>query len=146
MIRMRKRAKAPEDTKVSGSKLGKDKVAGDAKWADLDNNGLIDDRDIAFMGWANPDKKGALINSLTYKNFSFRFVVDFALGHSIANVWRARSNANGRNAIITTTDVTNGNIWWNPGDAATCKIPVMTMLPTGITVTAITCVPLLTQE
>lgn len=116
-------AKAPEDTKVSGSKLGKDKVAGDAKWADLDNNGLIDDRDIAFMGWANPDKKGALINSLTYKNFSFRFVVDFALGHSIANVWRARSNANGRNAIITTTDVTNGNIWWNPGDAATCKYP-----------------------
>ena len=116
-------AQAPEDTKVSGSKLGKNKVAGDAKWADLDNNGIIDDRDIAFIGWANPDKKGALINALTYKNFSFRFVVDYALGHSIANVWRARANANARNAIITTTDVINGNIWWNPGDAATCKYP-----------------------
>lgn len=116
-------AQAPEDTKVSGSKLGKNKVAGDAKWADLDNNGIIDDRDIAFIGWANPDKKGALINALTYKNFSFRFVVDYALGHSIANIWRARANANARNAIITTTDVINGNIWWNPGDAATCKYP-----------------------
>lgn len=116
-------AKAPEDTKVSGSKLGKNKVAGDAKWADLDNNGIIDDRDIAFMGWANPDKKGALINSLNYKNFSLKFVVDFALGHTIANVWRARSNANARNAIITTNDVVNGNIWWNTGDASSCKYP-----------------------
>lgn len=116
-------AQAPTDTKVSGSKLGKKKVAGDAIWADLDGNNVIDDKDIAFMGWANPDKKGSLINNLAYKNFSLRFVVDFALGHSIANIWRARSNANARNAIITTTDVTNGNIWWKTGDAATAKYP-----------------------
>lgn len=116
-------ANAPTDTKVSGSKLGKKKVAGDAIWADLDQNNVIDDKDITFIGWANPDKKGALINNLTYKNFSFRFVIDYALGHTIANVWRARSNGNARNAIITTTDVTNGNIWWNPGDAATAKYP-----------------------
>ncbi|MEG1564329.1 MAG: SusC/RagA family TonB-linked outer membrane protein, partial [Bacteroides sp.] len=116
-------ANAPTDTKVSGSKMNKKKVAGDAIWADFDNNGIIDDKDITFIGWANPDKKGALINSLRYKNISFRFVIDYALGHTIANVWRARSNANARNAIITTTDVTNGNIWWNPGDAATAKYP-----------------------
>lgn len=59
----------PRDTKVSGSKLGKKKVAGDAIWADLDKNNVIDDKDITFIGWANPDKKGALINNLTYKNF-----------------------------------------------------------------------------
>lgn len=116
-------AKAPTDTKVSGSKQGKNKVAGDAIWADLDGNNIIDDKDITFIGWAAPDKKGSLINSLTYKNFSLRFVVDFALGHSIANVWRARANANARNAIITTEDVKNGNIWWKAGDASTCKYP-----------------------
>ena len=116
-------AKAPVDTKVSGSKMNKKKVAGDAIWADLDNNGVIDDKDITFIGWANPDKKGALINNLSYKNFSLRLVVDFALGHSIANIWRCRANANARNAIITTTDVTNGNIWWQTGDAATAKYP-----------------------
>lgn len=116
-------AKAPTDKKVSGSKMGKSKHAGDAIWADLDNNGVIDDKDVTFIGWANPDKKGALINTLSYGNFSCRFVVDFALGHSIANIWRCRANANARNAIITTTDVTNGNIWWNPGDAATAKYP-----------------------
>ena len=49
--------------------------------------------------------------------------MDFALGHSIANIWRCRANANARNAIITTDDVVNGNIWWNPGDAATAKYP-----------------------
>lgn len=116
-------ANAPTDTKVSGSKLNKKKVAGDAKWADLDNNNIIDDKDLVFVGWASPDKKGALINNLGYKNFSLRFVVDFALGHSIANIWRCRSNANARNAIITTTDVSNGNIWWKTGDAKTCKYP-----------------------
>ena len=116
-------ANAPTDTKVSGYKQGKKKVAGDAIWADLDGNGVIDDKDITFIGWAAPDKKGALINNLTYKNFSLRFVVDFALGHSIANIWRVRANANARNAIITTEDVKNGNIWWKPGDAATCKYP-----------------------
>lgn len=116
-------ANAPEDSKVSGSKIGKNKVAGDAIWADMDGNGVIDDKDIVFVGWANPDKKGSLINSLSYKGFSFRFVIDYALGHSIANVWRCRANANARNAIVTTTDVTNGNIWWNPGDAATAKYP-----------------------
>lgn len=116
-------ANAPEDKKVSGSKMGKAKQAGDAIWADLDNNGVIDDKDITFIGWANPDKKGALINSFSYKNFSLRFVMDFALGHSIANIWRCRANANARNAVITTDDVTNGNIWWNPGDAATAKYP-----------------------
>ena len=116
-------ANAPEDSKVSGSKIGKNKVAGDAIWADMDGNGVIDDKDIVFVGWANPDKKGSLINSLSYKGFSFRFVIDYALGHSIANVWRCRANANARNAIVTTTDVSNGNIWWNPGDAATAKYP-----------------------
>lgn len=116
-------ALAPEDTKVSGSKIGKNKVAGDAIWADMDGNGVIDDKDIVFIGWANPDKKGALINTLGYKGFTFRFVVDYALGHSIANVWRCRANANARNAIVTTTDVTNGNIWWSQGDAATAKYP-----------------------
>lgn len=116
-------ANAPEDSKVSGSKIGKNKVAGDAIWADMDGNGVIDDKDIVFIGWANPDKKGSLINSLSYKGFSFRFVIDYALGHSIANVWRCRANANARNAIVTTTDVTNGNIWWNPGDAATVRYP-----------------------
>lgn len=116
-------AKAPKDTKVSGSKMGKNKVAGDAIWADTDGNGEIDDKDIVFVGWANPDKKGALINTLGYKNLTLRIVMDFALGHSIANIWRARSNANARNAVITTTDVTNGNIWWKTGDAATAKYP-----------------------
>ncbi len=116
-------ANAPTDTKVSGTKMNKKKVAGDAKWADLDKNGIIDDRDITFIGWANPDKRGALINTIGYKNLTLRVVVDYALGNTIANIWRARINGSGRNADITTTDVTNGNIWWKPGDAATAKYP-----------------------
>ena len=116
-------AGAPKDMKVSGSKMNKPKVAGDAIWEDRDNNGIIDEKDIVFLGYRSPDKKGALINTLSYKGISFRLVVDYALGHSIANVWRARSNANARNAVITTTDVTNGNVWWETGDAATAKYP-----------------------
>ena len=84
---------------------------------------VIDDKDIVFIGWANPDKKGALINTLGYKGFTFRFRSIMPWAIRIANVWRCRANANARNAIVTTTDVTNGNIWWSQGDAATAKYP-----------------------
>lgn len=120
--------------------MNKKKVAGDAIWADLDNNGVIDDKDIAFIGWANPDKKGALINNLSYKNFSLRLVVDFALGHSIANIWRCRANANARNAIITTTDVTMETSGGRRVMLQQPSIRVTMLLLTGITDIAITCV------
>jgi len=108
-------ALAPTDTQVSGSKRGVAKQAGDAKWLDKDGNGIIDGRDRVFAGYRTPDRSGSFINTIAYKDFTFRSVITYALGHQVYNNWRARANANARNRVATTSDVTNGNIWWGPG-------------------------------
>lgn len=116
-------ANAPYDTKVSGAWLNpgegqQQKGGGDAIWEDLDGNGTIDDRDVIFMGYTSPDKFGGMVNSFSWKGFSARLVVDYALGHVINNSWRARANGNARNRVMTLTDVTSGEMWWNQGDQA----------------------------
>lgn len=116
-------ANAPYDTKVSGAWLNppdgqQQKVGGDAIWEDLDDNGTIDDRDLVFMGYTTPDKFGGMVNTFSWKGITARFVVDYALGHVINNSWRARANGNARNRVMTLTDVTSGEMWWNPGDQA----------------------------
>ncbi|QZE14661.1 SusC/RagA family TonB-linked outer membrane protein [Halosquirtibacter laminarini] len=108
-------ANAPYDTQVSGSKLGQAKHAGDTKWIDRDRNDTIDTRDLAFEGYANPDKMGSIINTFNYKGFSLRTVMRYGLGHIVANGWRARMNGNARNRMGTTKDVANGNIFWADG-------------------------------
>ncbi len=115
-------AKAPYDTKVSGYWLnkpaGEQKVAGDAIWEDVDANGIIDDRDMVFMGWEAPDKVGGITNTLQWKGLTARFVMDYALGHVISNGWRARANGNARNRVMTITDVLSDEMWWEEGDQA----------------------------
>lgn len=110
-------ALAPTDTYVSGSKQGQPKNAGDANWNDLDENGVIDSRDLVFEGYASPDKFGAIVNTFSYKGLSLRAVMNYAMGHIIANGWKARMNGNARNRVATSNDVTNGNVWW-PSDLA----------------------------
>jgi len=115
-------AAAPYDTKVSGYWLAKpadeQKVAGDAIWEDLDGNDTIDNRDCIFMGYAIPDKMGGIVNTFSYKGFTARVVMDFAMGHVINNAWRARANGNARNRVMTLEDVVNGDVWWQSGDDA----------------------------
>ncbi|TKG96424.1 SusC/RagA family TonB-linked outer membrane protein [Puteibacter caeruleilacunae] len=105
-------ANAPVDKLVSGSKLGKAKHAGDANWNDLNKDGIIDYNDLVFEGYANPDKVGSIVNSFEYKGLSLRVVMNYAMGHIIANGWKARMNGNARNRVATSEDVTNGKIWW----------------------------------
>ncbi|MEQ9438708.1 MAG: SusC/RagA family TonB-linked outer membrane protein [Cyclobacteriaceae bacterium] len=116
-------ANAPYDTKVSGAWLNlpedqQQKVGGDAIWDDRDGNGTIDDRDLVFMGYVSPDKFGGMVNTFTWKGITARFVVDYSLGHVINNSWRARANGNARNRVMTLTDVTSGDMWWEQGDQA----------------------------
>jgi TonB-linked SusC/RagA family outer membrane protein len=110
-------ANAPEDTYVSGSKKGKPKNAGDAIWKDVDGNGVIDSKDVVYVGYASPDKKGSIINTIKYEGFKLRVVMNYALGHVISNGWRARMNGNARNRVVTSGDVTNGDIWWSKENA-----------------------------
>lgn len=86
----------PVDMTRPGGKLGLPKHGGDVKWADLDGNGIIDGRDLAFMGYRVPDKIGGMQNTFSYRGFTARFVMDFAMGHVISDGALARAMGQGR--------------------------------------------------
>lgn len=108
-------ANAPSDVDANG----RQKVGGDAIWLDKDGNGIIDNRDMVFMGYIRPDKTGGMVNTFRYKDLTMRFVVDYAIGHVIDNSFRGRTNGSARNNNMTLTDVLSDQIWKQQGDIAT---------------------------
>jgi TonB-linked SusC/RagA family outer membrane protein len=111
-------ASAPVDQLVSGNKQGKPKVGGDAIWRDVDSNGIIDSRDVVFIGYRAPDKIGGWVNTFSYKGITLRFVVDYALGHVINNGPLARGMANGRNNEAMPALALSNETWQKEGDIA----------------------------
>jgi len=79
---------------AAGKTVGKH--AGDYIWADLNNDDIIDARDMEFLGYRSPDKTGGIQNTFSYKNFTLRFNMDFAMGHIINDGALARSLGQGR--------------------------------------------------
>jgi TonB-linked SusC/RagA family outer membrane protein len=93
------------------------KRAGDYIWADLNGDNIIDSRDMVFMGYRTPDKIGGMQNTFTYKSFTLRFAMDYALGHVISNGALARSLGQGRAFNEGAPAEALGNdIWKQPGD------------------------------
>ncbi len=114
-------AEAPDDQLISGAYrtlYGGAKNGGDAIWRDVNGDNIIDERDVVFVGYRDPDKRGGWLNTFTYKNFSLRVNMDWAAGHVISNGWRARANGNARNNVMTLTDVISDDIWQEEGDQA----------------------------
>jgi TonB-linked SusC/RagA family outer membrane protein len=100
----------------SGQTVGK--RAGDYIWADLNDDNIIDSRDMVFMGYRAPDKIGGMQNTFTWKNLTLRFAMDYALGHVISNGALARSLGQGRAFNEGAPAEALGNdIWKQPGDA-----------------------------
>ncbi|MBO9596055.1 MAG: SusC/RagA family TonB-linked outer membrane protein [Niabella sp.] len=108
-------ANAPRDLNASG----RVKLGGDAIWDDLDGNGIIDNNDMIFMGYIRPDKTGGFVNTVMYKNFSLRFVGDWATGHVIDNKFKADVMGSARNNNAALPDVMGPDVWKQPGDRAT---------------------------
>lgn len=115
-------AGAPFDSEAGG----RVKQGGDAIFEDVDGNGILDNRDMMFMGYIRPDKTGGFSSTLSYKQFSLRFVTDFAVGHVIDNSFRGRLLGSARNNNMTLTDVLGDDIWKEQGDIA--SIPRYTVM------------------
>ena len=94
-------ALAPYDENAAGRK----KYAGDAIWEDKNDDGIINAKDMIFMGYIRPDKLGGLTNEFRWKNFSARVVADFAMGHVINNGSKAYCMGSIRNNYNTYRDV-----------------------------------------
>lgn len=108
--------KVDQLSSVPGLTTGK--RGGDNKWADLNNDNIVDTRDMVFIGYRTPNKIGGMQNTLTYKKFSVRLNMDFALGHAISDGALARSLGQARAGNEGAPKQALGNnIWQKQGDA-----------------------------
>ena len=63
-------------------------VPGDPKYKDLNNNGLLDAGDRAFVGNPHPKFIGGMDNTFAYKNLSLSVFMNFASGNKLYNTAR----------------------------------------------------------
>jgi len=102
----------PTDIIIPGD--DKTKHGGDVNWLDVDGDGVIDERDRIHVGNSFPVWTGGFSNTMSYKNFSLYFRMDFTTGHTIYNETLARTlgNFSGQNALNALVN----NSWQQPGD------------------------------
>ena len=62
--------------------------AGDIRFVDTDDNGIIDDNDRQVIGNPNPDLTGSFYNRFTYRRFTLDVLCTFSLGGDIYNYQR----------------------------------------------------------
>jgi TonB-linked SusC/RagA family outer membrane protein len=63
----------------------KTKYGGDANYLDADGDGIIDTKDLAYMGNPYPEWTGGFSTSLGYKGLNLFVRMDYTLGHTIYN-------------------------------------------------------------
>ncbi len=106
-----------QDKMVPSTMLGSIKHGGDVKWADLNGDKVIDGKDLVFMGYRTPDKTGGWQNTFSYKGFSIRVTMDYAMGHVITDGALGRSLGQGRSSNEGAPREAIGNdIWRKQGD------------------------------
>ena len=63
--------------------------AGDMLFADINNDGIIDDKDKVVIGDPNPDFYGNIYTNLTYKRFRLNAIFSYCYGNDIYNYQRS---------------------------------------------------------
>lgn len=107
-----------KDLGVASANIGKVKHGGDVNWADLNGDNIIDGKDLVFMGYRVPDKIGGFQNTFTYKGFSLRVNMDYAMGHVINDGELARAMGSGRSYNEgATRNALSDETWQQQGDA-----------------------------
>jgi hypothetical protein len=87
---------------------------GDFIWTDLDNNGIIDTRDMEYMGNIFPRWTGGFTTTAAYKGLSLYVRMDYATGHTIYNYTRVFLTGAMQGNLNMTPDVLRA--WQEPGD------------------------------
>ncbi len=63
-------------------------LGGDVEWADLNNDGVINDEDRTIIGNAQPDYYFGIINNFTYKQFTLNVIVNGTIGGDVYNTFK----------------------------------------------------------
>lgn len=77
----------PKQMKL-GNENGFTFKGGDIIYKDFNHDGIINDQDKVLIGNANPDFFGGINNSFDYKNFTFRFFIQYQYGNDVVNFIR----------------------------------------------------------
>lgn len=92
--------------------------AGDVKWVDQNNDGVINSLDRKVIGRTTPDFIGGLTTNFKYKDFSLFVKTDFATGHLVWNHINAKGygqtqgNLNQPIQVLDSWTPTNTNTDW----------------------------------
>lgn len=89
--------------------------AGDVKYADADNNGIINDNDRHLEGSSNPDFSGGWNNSFKYKGFQFDVFFTYMYGNDVYAEWAVTATRPGYRMAITENVAKNR--WTSPGSS-----------------------------
>lgn len=92
---------------------------GDVNWADLNNDGVINNLDQVKIGNILPSFTGGFATNLSWKNISIGARFDFAVGHTLYNDLKARSLGQYQGAFGVIDEVKNS---WSPSNTNT-EIP-----------------------
>lgn len=107
-----------KDMMAIGALRDKPRHGGDVDWADLNGDNLIDGKDLVFMGYRTPDKIGGWQNTFTWRGFTLRVNMDYAMGHIISNGELARGLGQGRSYNEGAPRMaTSDEIWQKQGDS-----------------------------
>ena len=96
------------------------KFAGDYEWKDRNGDGKITEVDQFELGVTVPHSTGGLTNTFTYKDFSLRIYLDWAIGHTLIDTdfkYHMMSTFSG-NTNLSREAL---DAWMRPGDAANTK-------------------------
>lgn len=78
---------------VDGAGNKKSFNAGDVRFVDQDDNGIIDEHDKKVIGNPNPDFYGNIFSTLAYKRLSLNLAFNYSLGNDVFNYQRSILNS-----------------------------------------------------
>lgn len=95
-----------ENEAAEAAKYGR--LPGDIKYADLDNNGQINNDDNSIIGYTSPKWSMTFSNTINWKNIDFSFDIRFVYGHKVVNA--STHNAEDRSGVANGFK-SNMNAW-----------------------------------
>lgn len=105
-----------DNYQLNGVKIQPNAKPGDFKFADLNGDGVINDKDRDFIGDPNPDLIYGFNINFNYKNFDLGMFFQGTLGNDIWNANKGVFASAGRKNILAEAYT---NAWFKEGDNAT---------------------------
>ncbi len=98
--------------------------AGDVKYEDLNDDGIINVNDMGIIGNPHPDYFGSILNTLSYKGWKMDLNLTYSVGNQAMNATRRKLESMSNYYNQTTAVI---NAWQREGDAASTNIPRIAM-------------------